>query len=110
MPRSAAGGRACGAPGVLKLVLRALPGIDYSLYIRGPLFVNSLSRRSACAKAGELSESPRHIIFGQLLGRIREDALGWCVLDELAQPEKRGSIRHSCRLLHVVRHDHNRIR
>src|SRR6476620_5984531 len=60
-------------------------------------------------RLGTLSKPTRDVVLGQLLGRIREDAIGRAELDELSQPEERSVIGHARRLLHVMRHDYDRV-
>src|SRR6185503_20825016 len=52
-----------------------------------------------------LSKPPGDVVFGQFFRRVREDAIGRPVLDEPAEPEERGAIRHARRLLHVMGDD-----
>src|SRR5882724_4183980 len=56
-----------------------------------------------------LTESPGNVVFSDLLSGIREDFVGSIILDEPPQHEKRGAVRHARRLLHIVRHDRDRV-
>src|SRR3954464_9416266 len=86
------------------------PGSVYLLLeTRAPRPRTQRSANERTAKPRVLSKTPGDVVFRELLGRIREDALGRRVLHELAQPEERRVIRYAGRLLHVVRDDHNRI-
>src|SRR5512133_1041924 len=64
---------------------------------------------SSGREPGTSSEASRHVIFRQLLARGRKQLLGAIVLDEAAQPEESRVIRHARGLLHVVRHDDDRV-
>src|SRR5207244_12383536 len=48
------------------------------------------------------------IVPGPLLVRIGENLAGLPELDQLAQVEEGRTLRNACRLLHVVRDDHDR--
>src|SRR4249920_2269276 len=56
-----------------------------------------------------LSESTRDVVFGELVARVREDAIRLAHFDEIAQVKVRGALRHACRLLHGMGHDHDRV-
>src|SRR5436190_18876637 len=56
-----------------------------------------------------LTKSPGDIVFSQLFGRSRVDLFGPAALDQLAEPEEGRDVRDAGRLLHVVRHDDDRI-
>ena len=51
-----------------------------------------------------------YVRFGPFLLRRREDLVGLAEFDEHAAPvEEPGEVGDACRLLHVVRHDHDRV-
>src|SRR5438105_6649884 len=56
-----------------------------------------------------LAEPAGHVVLGELFGGSREDLLRSVTLDELPEPEEGRDVRDARRLLHVVRHDHDRI-
>src|SRR5436190_21776325 len=56
-----------------------------------------------------LAEPSGDVVLRDLLPRVGEDLLGLVVLDQPAQHEERGRLRHSGRLLHVVGDDHDRV-
>src|SRR5204863_678912 len=56
-----------------------------------------------------LSESSCHVVFRQLLGRVCEDPIGRTEFDEAPEPEERRIVRYARCLLHVVRHDDDRV-
>src|SRR3954464_2758735 len=85
---------------------KAPAGPPYFRERRKPRAANN-EQRSANSRV--LPEPAGDVVFRQLLRRVREDASGGRVLHELAQPEEGGVVRYACRLLHVVRDDHNRI-
>ena len=61
---------------------------------------------------GLVSQSPEpsgDVILCALLLRHLEDLLRLPELNHLAKQEERGEIRHTCRLLHVVRNNYDRV-
>src|ERR1041384_2372117 len=56
-----------------------------------------------------LSKSSRDVILGHLLVGFGEHLFSAVELDHLAQPEERSKIRNASRLLHIMRHNHNRV-
>src|SRR6478735_7963675 len=55
------------------------------------------------------AETARDVVFGALLFGAREDHVRAIVLDELTQIEECRKIGDASGLLHVVRHDHDRV-
>ena len=51
----------------------------------------------------------RDVILCQLLARVRKDLIRRAVFNELAEPEEGRPVRNARGLLHVVRHDHDRV-
>src|SRR5271166_1754404 len=51
------------------------------------------------------AEPAGDVVFGMLLSRVGEDALGFVELDQFPEIHERGIIRAACRLLHVVGND-----
>src|SRR5688572_21013002 len=54
------------------------------------------------------AETTRNIILRALVLGVGEDLIGRAFFDQDAQMEERGALRNACRLLHGVRHDHDR--
>src|SRR3954452_2801770 len=61
------------------------------------------------ATEGLLPELPRDVLLGPAVVRVREDLLRRADLHELAVQHERGAVRDARGLLHVVRHDGDRI-
>src|SRR6187401_349268 len=57
----------------------------------------------------ESAEATRDVVFGELVSRIREDAIGLAHFDEITEVEVRRALRHARGLLHRVRDDHDRV-
>src|SRR5678815_2969517 len=65
------------------------------------------SRLNDMAKA--LAEPARNVVFGELVARVRENAIRLAHLDEIAQVKVRRALRNPRGLLHGVGHDHDRV-
>ena len=57
----------------------------------------------------QLAESTRDVVFGFLARRFEEHLTRFAKLNQLAQIHIRRVIRATCRLLHVMSHDDNRV-
>src|SRR5205814_2297615 len=73
-------------------------------------FISS-SSRSKCLSIGSpfLSEPTRDVLFRHLSPRAREQPLGDIILDHLPREHERRVLRDARGLLHVVRHDDERV-
>src|SRR3954470_4661560 len=60
-------------------------------------------------RSGISAELPGDVLLRALVARRREQGLGVGVLDELAEQQERGRVRHARGLLHVVRDDDDRV-
>src|SRR5262245_741675 len=88
--------------------------------IRAMRFIPVASRRAAGAgvfprgvnvfmDAPRLTEAAGDVVLSDLLPGIGEDLVGAVALDEPAEHEESGVLRNARRLLHVVRHDDDRV-
>src|SRR3569623_647486 len=97
-----------GAPGEGESFLHPRPTTTMTTAIHA----NLIRRLYHSAKAAG------DVVLGPGIARVREDLCGHVILDELAvalarvvelRGEERGAVARACRLLHVVRHDHDRV-
>src|ERR1017187_8963764 len=96
-PEAPGGAASCtGREGFGPVIIRSSPGA----WLRAP--PDPRLRRMS-------SEPPCNVILGGLLARLREDDLGLVELDELAQHEEGRLVRDARGLLHIVRHDDDRV-
>src|SRR5580658_6893862 len=65
--------------------------------------------RAAAKRCKGLAKSSRDVVFGLLKRGVGEHLLGAVVFDQRAHVEKSGQIAHAGGLLHVVRHDDDRV-
>src|SRR5215472_7316611 len=55
------------------------------------------------------AEPTGDVVLGEAVARVGEQAIGLTDLDQLAEMEVRRALRHTCRLLHGVGDDHDRV-
>src|SRR5581483_10379829 len=60
---------------------------------------------TACA----LSKPARYVVFCSLVARRGEDFFRLIELNQLTKKKEAGIFRHSGRLLHIMRHNHDRV-